>query len=300
MAFTQEPTNYAVDYAKELANAYPYLMYASEIYTTPNNSIYRPLNGKSIQIPSMTTSGARAVNRDGIDGVFSRNFNSDYESKDMQMYREWPTSLDPMDVDQTNMVYTIANATKTFNQFEKTPEMDAYAFSKVAGFATTAGNVDTTVLTKENILEKWDAYLQNMVENRVPMDGIVCYMPPPIYKLLKEAAGITRFVDVGSNSGQITRLVASLDGVKIKQVPSNMMQTVFDFTVGWVKGVGAKQINMLFVHPLSIIAPIIYETSMITPPAANTKGKWLYYESYYYDVFVLSKRTGGLYVNTAA
>ncbi len=300
MTFVQQPTNYAVEYSRELANAYPYLSYTSEIYTTPNNGLYRPLNGRSIQIPSMTTSGAKAVDRDNLDGVFTRNFNSEYESKDMSMYREWPTLLDPMDIDQTNMVYTIANATRTFNQFEKIPEMDAYALSKVAGYATAAGNVDTTVLTTANILTQWDEYLAIMTENRVPMEGRVCYVTPQTYKLLKEAAGITRFIDMGNTTGYFTRNIAWMDGVMIKQIPSDLMQTKFDFTVGWVKAAGAKQINMMLLQPLSLIAPIIYETSMITPPSANTKGKWLYYESYYYDVFALNKRTGGLYVNTAA
>lgn len=299
MSFTATPTNYAVDYSRELANAYPYLLNFAEVFSTPNNSLYRPLNGKSIQIPSMTTSGAKAVNRDAMDGVFARNFNSDYESKDMSMYREWSTLLDPMDIDQTNMVYTIANATKTFNQFQKTPEMDAYAASKLSTAAITAGNQDSTVLTKDNILDKWDSYQAYLTERRVPLEGRICYITPNAYKLLKLAAGITRFVEV-ANAGNINRNVAALDGVTIKQVPSDIMQTKFVFTEGWVKDEAAKQVNMLILHPLSVIAPIIYETSMITPPAANTKGKWLYYESYYYDVFTLNNKVGGLYVNVDA
>ena len=38
----------------------------------------------------------------------------------MQMYREWDTIVDPkMDIVETNNVATIANATKTFNEFQK-------------------------------------------------------------------------------------------------------------------------------------------------------------------------------------
>lgn len=40
MAFTQEPVNYAVEYAKELANAYPYLSYFNEIWNGPNSMAY--------------------------------------------------------------------------------------------------------------------------------------------------------------------------------------------------------------------------------------------------------------------
>lgn len=127
MAFVQEPLNYAQQYARELANAYPYLNYFGEVYASPNNSTYRPINAQTVLIPSMEVSGARAVNRDSITGQFSRNFNVNYEPKQMSMYREWDTIVDPMDIVETNDVATIANITRTFNEFQKTPKLWAAA-----------------------------------------------------------------------------------------------------------------------------------------------------------------------------
>ena len=75
------------------------------------------------------------------------------------------------------------------------------------------------------------------------------------------------------------------------------MKTAFNYSQGWTADANARQINMLIVHPLSVVAPIVYETSLITPPAANTKGKWLYYEAFYYDVFTLNERLAGIYAN---
>jgi hypothetical protein len=43
-----------------------------------------------------------------------------------------------------------------------------------------------------------------------------------------------------------------------------------------------------------------YETSMMSAPTAQSKGKYLYYERYYYGAFVLNNRKGGLIVNAAA
>ena len=57
---------------------------------------------------------------------------------------------------------------------------------------------------------------------------------------------------------------------------------------------------MLMYDPDSLVAPIVYETSMITPRSAATKGKDLYYESYYYDVFRLNNRLAGLFAFKAA
>lgn len=178
--------------------------------------------------------------------------------------------------------------------------MDAYAASKVAGFATAAGNVDNTALTAANILESWDTYIAAMTDKRVNRDRIVCHVTPATYKLLKEAAGITRFIDAGTGIRNIDRNVGRLDGVTIRETPSDIMQTEFDFTVGWEAGSAAKQINMLFIDPMAIIAPVVYDVSMITPPSAATKGKTVYYESYYYDVFDLSKRSGGFFANIEA
>lgn len=126
-AFTQQPINYAVDYARELANAYPYLSYFPELWATPNNSKYKPVNGNTVMIPSMEVSGARATNRNQIDGTFNRNFNEELQPVTMSMDREWDTLVDPMDIKETNQVVTIANITKTFNEFQKVPRFWAFA-----------------------------------------------------------------------------------------------------------------------------------------------------------------------------
>lgn len=297
--FEQKPLNYAKEYAQSLANAYPYLSYFAEVYTSPNNSDYQPIKGYTVMIPSMSVSGARAVNRNSINGQFNRNFNTNYEPKQMTMYREWDTILDPMDAVQTNNVATIAKATKTFNETQKVPEMDAYAASKIASFADDFGGVDATTLTTANILEKWDEAVAYMTDQRVNRDRVVCHIIPQIYKLLKEAAGITRFVEVGGGIQNVDRNIAKLDGIKIVETPADMMKSLYDFTEGWVIDANAVQINMLFIDPLAVIAPIVYETSMISPATAATHGKDVYYESYYYDVFALKNRSAGFYASKA-
>lgn len=300
MAFTQTPVNYATQYAQELANAYPYLSYFGDIFGGANASKYRPIMGKSVAIPSMTVSGAKAADRDTINGQFSRNWNNAWQTVTLQQDREWSTLIDPLDMVETNDVATIGNVTRTFNELQKIPEMDAYCASKLFGAAQTNGKVDTTALTAENILAQWDAYLAAMTDARINRDRVVCYMTSAVYKLLKEAAGITRFIDAGTGIRNVDRNVGKLDGVTIIEVPSDMMKTAYDFTEGFAVAEGAGQINMLFVDPDATVAPIAYETSMISAPTAATKGKWLYYERYFYDVFVLENRTAGVFANYTA
>lgn len=292
--------NYAAQYGKELANAYPYLSYYADLWNQGESVRFRPLRGKTVYIPSMTTTGARAVNRDQITGVFNRNFNLDWQACDLQMDREWDTLVDPMDMDETNEVATIANVTRTFNELQKVPEQDAYMSSKLAGFAGDFGGIDSTSLNASNILAQWDAYLEYMTDHRVNRDRIQCKMTPAVYKLFKEAAGLTRFVETGEGFRGVDRNIARLDGVRIMEVPSDMMKSAYDFTNGWAIGGGANQIGLIMYDPMAVAAPIVYETSMISAPTAQSKGKWLYYERYYYDVFMLNQRGAGIFAAVAA
>ena len=294
------PVNYAQQYARDLANAYPYLSYFADLWGQGEARRFRPLNGKTVMIPSMTVTGATAVNREQITGVFNRNFNVEWQACQLGQDREWSTLVDPMDIVETNEVATIANVTRTFNEQQKVPEMDAYAASKLAGYASSFGGTDTSSLTSATILGLWDTYLAYMTNARINRDRVECKMTPATYKLLKEAAGITRFVDVATGIRDYDRNVGRLDGVRIIEVPEDMMKTAYDFTTGWAIGDSAAQIDMLFYAPDSVAAPIVYDTSMMSAPTAQSKGRWLYYERYYYDLFALNQRGAGIFAHLSS
>ena len=175
-------------------------------------------------------------------------------------------------------------------------EMDAFLAATLASFTTA----DTTALTAANILTTWDGYLEALTNARVNRDRVVAYMTPGTYKLLKEAAGLTRFLDAAGGVRGVDRNVARLDGVTIKEVPADLMKSSYVFTDGWVPATGAKQINLIMVDPLAVAAPVKYETSMLSAPTAQSKGKYLYYERYYYGAFLLGARHDGIIVNKDA
>lgn len=292
--------NYAAQYGRELANAYPYLSYYGDLWNAGESQRFKPLQGKTVYIPSLSTTGARAANRDQITGTFNRNFQNDWEAHELKMDREWDTLVDPLDIMETNEVATIANVTRTFNEFQKVPEMDAYMSSKLASFAQGFGGIDSTSLSSANILAQWDAALAYMTDQRVNRDRVRCKVTPAIYKFLKQAAGITRFIDVTGGIRNVDRNIGKLDGVLIEEIPSDLMKTAYDFTDGWVAASGAGQIGMILYDSMSIAAPIIYDTAMISAPTAQSKGKYLYYERYYYDVFCLQNRQAGVFAFVGA
>ena len=290
--------NYAVQYGRAIQTAYPYLSYYADLWNQGESYRFRPLNGKTVMIPIVTTSGARAANRDSIDGSFSRNFDIDWQACTLTMDREWDTLVDPLDVIESNEVATIANVTRVFNELQKVPEQDAYMSMKLAGFAGAHGGTSTESLTSSTILTEWDKALEYMTNQRVNRDRVKCKITPAAYKLLKQATGMTRFIEVTNGIRDVDRNIARLDGVEIMEVPADMMKTAYTFTSGWaVNTVTAQQINFILYDPDAIAAPIVYDVAMMSPGSAQTKGKDIYYERYYYDVFMLAQRGAGVYAH---
>lgn len=298
MPFVQTNVNYAAEYSQALALAYPYLSYFAAIWASENSNRYKAGMGKTMYIPTVTVSGARDVNRNHIDGQFDRNFNNEWQAVELQMDRDWDTLVDPMDMTETNDVANLANITRAFVEFQKIPEMDAFLASKLAGYASTFGGVSTESLTSSTILAEWDKAIEYMTNQRINRDRVEGYFTPAAYKLLKQATGMTRFIEVTNGIRDVDRNIARLDGVRITEVPADMMKTAYTFTQGWaVDDAHAAQINFILVDPMAVAAPIKYETAMMSPPTAQSKGKYLYYERYYYGAFMLDQRQAGVYAH---
>ena len=289
------PINYAASYARELANAYPYVLNFGALYATPNNGRYRMgEDGKTIYIPNLSTTGRVAADRDSI-ATAARNYDNAWEPKQLTNQRKWSTLVHPKDVDQTNEVASIANITQTFNNEQKFPEMDAYCISTLYKLWTEQSHTaDTTALTADNILAEFDAMMLAMDNARVPANGRILYCTNEAKILLKQATGLTRNFDVQSGNTAVKRDVNRLDEVEIIGVPATLMKTKYDFTEGWKPAVGAAQVDMMLVHPSCVITPVSYQFSQLDPPSAVTQGKYLYYEESFEDVFILNKKSDGL------
>lgn len=292
--------NYAKSYLSALTAEFAYTLYFGKLYTTPNTGRYRWVNSKSIEIPTLKTTGRTNADRDTI-GNASRNYDNDWEQKTLTNQRKWDTLVHPKDIDQTNMVASIANITNTFNTTQKFPEMDAYLISKVyADWTAQSMTADTTALTAANILEEFDKMMLAMDNKRVPVAGRVLYVPFEIKSMLKAADGIQRTLDVQTGASNINRTVTRLDEVEIIPVPSELMKTLYNFTSGWKVDESAKQINMFLVHPIAILPIVSYTFAQLAPPSALSQGKWVYYEEAFEDVFIMNKLKDAIQFNVEA
>lgn len=296
MAFTATGTNYATQYSKELANAYPYFLYFNDIRSKENDTRYKVLNGTTIQVPVVTTSGRKNADNDSIQTA-SRQHNNKWEPKTLAHHRYWKDLIAPADIIGTNEVVAIGNITRSFNEQQKFPEMDAYLISKLYADYTALGKTAaTTTLTVENVLDEFDKLYTARREARVPTVGEILYVTPTVNKLLKQA--VKRYMN--STDGVLARAITQLDDVTIKEVPSTLMKTAYDFTEGWEPAGTAKQINMAFINPTAIITPELYAYVGISEPSAHSDGKYVYYEESWDDVFILNERVGGVSFHVSA
>ncbi|MEG0416403.1 MAG: hypothetical protein RR565_09720 [Erysipelothrix sp.] len=293
--------NYAESYAKALAQAYPNVLHFAELWTSPNAGIAKLVDSNTVKIPHVTTTGRVDGDRETISG-FKRNHDNEWLPKVLKNHRIWKTLIHPRDVQESGGVMAIQNATKVFNEDEKFPEMDAYCASAIfadwSKIMTAAGKsgADTTVPTIDNILDIVDKAMEEMDEANVP-EGRIMYCTPKINRILKQAKAIQRIRNVENGTTAITSEISRIDELLIKKVPSKVMQTVFDFTLGWKKGTTAKQINMMFVHPTAVIPAINYTFAMLDEPSAKTEGKQLYFEESFEDMFVMDYKADGIRFN---
>ena len=293
--------NYAEQYSQALANQFPYVLNFGALYATPANGRYRFVDAKTIQIPTLSTTGRVNADRDSIAQA-ARNYDNAWETKTLQNQRMWTTLVHPMDIDQTNQVASIANITKTYNEFQKFPEMDAYTISKLyAEWGATTDPVtnkarvaDSTAITTANVLNIFDNMMLKMDNERIPVNGRILYVTNEIKYLLKEADKISR---QWSNDDSINRVVNRLEEVEIIGVPAQLMKTAYDFTQGWKVADDADQVNMMLVLPEVVLTPVSYTFAKLDPPGALSQGKYVYYEESFEDVFILNQRAGGVQFN---
>lgn len=292
--------NYAVHYQQALEQNFPYVLYFGALYSTPNNGRFKWINAKTIEIPSITTTGRVDSDRDTIQTA-SRNYDNSWEPKTLTNQRKWSTLVHPADVDQTNQVTSIQNITRVYNDEQKFPEMDCYTISKIFNDWTEQGETEsTTELTEENILKEFDSFMQSMDDARVPVSGRILYVIPAISTVIKNAKEITRTLNLQTNNTTLKRQISRIDEVEIVSVPQELMKTKYDFTQGWKATEDARQIRMVLIHPLAVITPISYQFSQLDPPSAGSEGKWVYFEESYEDVFILNKKKKAIRFNVEA
>lgn len=281
------PLNYATQYSKALAQAYPHVLAFGDLWVNENKAKYKVVDAKTIKIPKLKVGGRQDGDRDTIGG-FKRNFSNEWETKELKNHRTWNTLVHPMDIDQTNQVASIANITEVFNTEEKFPEMDAMTIHFLFDAKNTLEAVTHEVTADgKAILAKFDELMDKMDEARVPQVGRKLYVDTYTKTLLDSAIAITR-----ANGDQaLMRSVSRIDNVDVKSVPTDTMKSKYVFdNNGFRSAEDAKDVAMMLVHPSCIIPCVNYDFVGLEAPSVHSQGKYLYFEESFEDIFLLNAR----------
>lgn len=294
--------NYAEAYSRELANAYPYVLYSGALWSNENTRKYKIVDANTIKIPLLSTGGRVDGDRTKI-GDFSQNFSNEWETKTLTNHRIWQTLVHPQDVNQTNMVASISNITKVMNETKKFPELDAMMFSTIYSLrnAQKAITAETAELTASTVLTKFDAMMDAMDEALVPVSGRVLYCDTYTKTLIDNAIAIVR----NNGDRKLVRSVSRIEEVDIVSVPTALFKTEYTFNDGKTSGQTdggfvakstAKDMAMILLHPSAILPIVSYSFAQLQPPSALSQGKYVYFEESFEDVFILNKRVDAIQI----
>lgn len=288
--------NYADAYQQAIQESfYDGHLYSAALWNSPSNSFIKFDGAKHIKLPRLTIDEGRRDRKRRTITQPAANYSTDWDSYELKNERYWSTLVDPSDVDESNMVVSLANITKQFNLDEKLPEKDRYMFSKLyeEKVSFDDGGIHTDTLDEKNILTAFDQMMANFDEQRIAQTGRILYVTPKINAMLKRAEAINRSI-ILSDPSKISRSVYSLDDVTINVIPSDLMQTTFDFSVGSKLEDDAKQIEMFLIYNGIQVAPEKYSFAGFDAPSAQNSGNYLYYEQSYDDVLILKTKSKGI------
>ncbi len=281
--------NYAEIYSNQLRELYGQESVSDLLYHS--NSDIQLTGGKTIKIPTLSVSGYKDHTRASL-GFSAGSYSNDYETKTLDHDRSIEFVVDPMDFDETDTVVSLANIQNRFERTQAIPERDSYTFSKLYSEAVRTGAViKTTELTVQNILDDFDSNLETLEDKGVPLDRMILFCTAAYKKLLKNAEGIQRTLDI-KNGGGIDRRVHSIDDIgTIVTVPSARFKTVYDFTDGCKPGTGAKQINYILIDPECQVSRDKYSYIHMFAPGSDsrTSDNYLYQNRKYNGTFAIDE-----------
>lgn len=259
---------YATIFSNVLRELYGQELTCDDLYHS--NSDIQIVNGKDIKIPKLSVSGYKDHTRGG--SFNSGTYSNGYETKTLDHDRDIEFTVDLLDVDETNLVVTVSNIQNRFEKTQAIPELDSYTYSKIYTEAKRVNaKIKTTALTSANVLSDFDDNLEAFAEAGVPLDRVILYATPSYKKLLKNAEGIQRTLEVSSSSG-IDRRVRSLDDInKIVEVPSARMKSLFDFTDGCKADSTAKQIDYILIDPEAQVSRVKYAYIKMFTPGTDSR-----------------------------
>lgn len=284
--------NYVTQFGTRLRELYGQELTSDALFHS--NPDIKVTGAKNIKIPKLSVSGYKDHSRSSLS-FNTGSYSNDFEDKTLDHDRDIEFGVDPMDVDETNTILSVANIHSRFEKTQAIPELDCYTYSKLySEFNRIGGTVKTTTLTAANVLSDFDDNLVALEDVGVPLGRVILYCTAAYKKLLKEATDIQRTWNVNSSNGALNRTVHTLDDItNIVTVPSERFKTAYDFTDGCVPATGtgtaAKNMQYILIDPECQVSRVKYSYIHFFTPGTDsrTADKYLYQNRRYNGTFAI-------------
>lgn len=280
---------YVTQFDTRIRDLYGHELISDALYHS--NEDIQIKGAKEIKIPRLTVSGYKDHTR--AAGYNAGNYSNEFETKTLDHDRDIEFVIDPMDVDETNQIVSIANVQVRFEKKQAIPELDCYTFSKLYSEAARVGaTIKNTAITPANILSDFDDNCEAFEDAGVPLSRCILYCTAAYKKALKNAEGIQRTLEVSGGAKGLDRRIHTLDDLKeIKVVPVERFKTAYDFTEGYAADATGKQINYILVDPEAQVSRVKYAYINTYTPGHDSRvaDNYMYQNRRYNGTFALDQ-----------
>lgn len=261
------------------------------------------MGGNKINLFKTSVNGLGNYNRN--QGFVTGDVTGTWEQHELTQDRGRGFLVDDMDNEET-LGMAFGTLAGEFIRTEVIPEIDAYAFSKMAGTSGILTGTPADLTASSGVPNLISEGQYQMGDAEVPEEGRILFVSELCYRYLKD--GITRYV-ANSDTG-INRTVETYDGMRVVKVPKirfNTLITLYDGTTsgqeagGYVPTAGGFPINFMIVHPSAVMKIVKHEVPRVFAPNINQSADaWLFQYRIYHDLFVMDNHVQGIYMHTAA
>ena len=258
-----------------------------------DNENTRAIEGVTSQvlIPKMSFSGGLAdYSKD--NGATGRTMTLGFETFNLTKDRGAQLTLDAVEnIDSAGIL--LAQMESEFIRTKVAPETDAYRFGVYHGKAATKVTGTLTASTTEDALLTAIAALE---DKEVPVENLILFMNPQIYKILKEEVQTRRLVE----GTTVQNNIATYDGIPVYRVPTSRFNTTVTLGTDGFTASG-QNINFLLLDRRAPMQVIRHQSNRLFSPEENQKTDgWLWRFRYFHDATVPDNKCDGAYSHSVA
>lgn len=255
--------------------------------------------GNKVKIPKISMDGLGSYDRS--TGYAEGGVTFEYQEHTFDQDRSRKFRLDSQDVDETNFVMTASTVMSEFQRTKVAPEVDAYRYSTIFGYAFGAGKTAVYTPDSSTIFAQLTSDITNVRDIVGDGEDLVVVMSHEVANTLDNADKIEKQLQViDFASGEIYSKVRGLDDVPILRVPSARFYSDYTFgSDGFSKIDGtAVKINWIIIPRSAPIGVVKTDRPKIIDPEMNqTADAWDIAYRKYHTLWIPDNKLDVTYVS---